>query len=38
MSLPAATDTTLRTSLAPQSIAIIGASENPHKIGGRPVA
>lgn len=31
-------DTSLRTSLAPQSIAIIGASENPHKIGGRPVA
>jgi acyl-CoA synthetase (NDP forming) len=38
MSLPAATDTTLRSSLAPRSIAIIGASENPHKIGGRPVA
>ncbi len=28
----------LRLALAPRSIAIIGASDNPHKIGGRPLA
>jgi acyl-CoA synthetase (NDP forming) len=28
----------LTAALAPRSIAIIGASENPHKIGGRPIA
>ncbi|HKO07692.1 MAG TPA: CoA-binding protein, partial [Alphaproteobacteria bacterium] len=28
----------LRPALAPKSVAIIGASENPNKIGGRPVA
>lgn len=28
----------LTAALAPQSIAVIGASENPHKIGGRPIA
>ncbi len=28
----------LRLALAPRSIAVIGASENPHKIGGRPLA
>lgn len=28
----------LRTVLAPRSIAVIGASDNPHKIGGRPIA
>ncbi|MFI4986611.1 MAG: acetate--CoA ligase family protein [Alphaproteobacteria bacterium] len=28
----------LRPALDPKSVAIIGASENPHKIGGRPVA
>ncbi|KQP15151.1 acetate--CoA ligase family protein [Pseudorhodoferax sp. Leaf267] len=28
----------LAAALNPQSIAIIGASENPHKIGGRPIA
>ena len=28
----------LRTALAPRSIAVIGASDNPHKIGGRPIA
>ena len=28
----------LRAALAPRSVAIIGASENPNKIGGRPVA
>ena len=28
----------LRTALAPKSIAVIGASDNPHKIGGRPIA
>ena len=27
----------LRTALAPRSIAVIGASDNPHKIGGRPI-
>lgn len=28
----------LRTALAPRAIAVIGASDNPHKIGGRPIA
>ena len=28
----------LRLALAPRSIAVIGASDNPHKIGGRPIA
>ncbi|MFO1326330.1 MAG: acetate--CoA ligase family protein [Rubrivivax sp.] len=28
----------LRTALAPRSIAVIGASDNAHKIGGRPIA
>jgi acetate---CoA ligase (ADP-forming) len=28
----------LRTALDPHSIAILGASDNPHKIGGRPLA
>ncbi|HTS52235.1 MAG TPA: acetate--CoA ligase family protein [Burkholderiales bacterium] len=28
----------LRTVLAPKSVALIGASENPNKIGGRPLA
>ncbi len=28
---------TLRAALAPQSIAIVGASDNPHKVGGRPI-
>ena len=28
----------LRVALAPRSIAVIGASENPNKIGGRPIA
>ena len=28
----------LRVALAPRSIAVIGASENPNKIGGRPLA
>ena len=28
----------LRLALAPRSIAVIGASDNPHKIGGRPLA
>jgi acyl-CoA synthetase (NDP forming) len=28
----------LRRALAPRSIAVIGASDNPHKIGGRPIA
>ena len=27
----------IRTALAPRSIAVIGASDNPHKIGGRPI-
>ncbi len=27
----------LRAALAPASIAIIGASDNPHKVGGRPI-
>src|SRR5690348_2597988 len=27
----------LSTALDPESIAIIGASENPHKVGGRPL-
>jgi acyl-CoA synthetase (NDP forming) len=27
----------LRTALDPESIAIIGASDNPHKVGGRPL-
>lgn len=29
---------TLRRALAPRSIAVIGASDNAHKIGGRPIA
>lgn len=29
---------TLRQALAPRSIAVIGASDNPNKIGGRPLA
>jgi acyl-CoA synthetase (NDP forming) len=28
---------TLRAALAPASIAIVGASDNPHKVGGRPI-
>ncbi|MDO9436554.1 acetate--CoA ligase family protein [Hydrogenophaga sp.] len=28
----------LRVALAPNAIGVIGASENPHKIGGRPIA
>lgn len=28
---------TLRAALAPQSIAVVGASDNPHKVGGRPI-
>lgn len=28
----------LRAALDPQSVAVIGASTNPHKIGGRPIA
>ena len=28
---------TLRAALAPLSIAVIGASDNPHKVGGRPI-
>lgn len=28
----------LRRALAPRSIAVIGASDNPHKIGGRPIS
>ncbi|HJS37376.1 MAG TPA: CoA-binding protein, partial [Burkholderiales bacterium] len=28
---------TLRAALAPGSIAIVGASDNPHKVGGRPI-
>jgi acyl-CoA synthetase (NDP forming) len=28
---------TLRAALAPRSIAVIGASDNPHKVGGRPI-
>lgn len=27
----------LRAALAPESVAIIGASDNPHKVGGRPI-
>ena len=27
----------LQSALDPRSVAIIGASENPHKIGGRPI-
>ena len=30
--------TDLQVALNPQSIAIVGASENPHRIGGRPLA
>ena len=29
---------TLAAAVAPKSVAIIGASQNPHKIGGRPIA
>src|SRR5216110_66832 len=28
----------LRAALAPRSVAVIGASTNPNKIGGRPIA
>ena len=28
---------TLRAALEPRSIAIVGASDNPHKVGGRPI-
>ncbi len=28
---------TLRAALSPRSIAIVGASDNPHKVGGRPI-
>jgi acyl-CoA synthetase (NDP forming) len=28
---------TLRAALAPRSVAIVGASDNPHKVGGRPI-
>ena len=28
---------TLRAALNPQSVAIVGASENPDKVGGRPI-
>jgi acyl-CoA synthetase (NDP forming) len=28
---------TLRAALAPRSIAVVGASDNPHKVGGRPI-
>jgi acetate---CoA ligase (ADP-forming) len=28
----------LRTALAPRSVVVIGASDQPHKIGGRPIA
>ncbi|MGE3160808.1 MAG: acetate--CoA ligase family protein [Burkholderiales bacterium] len=28
---------TLRAALQPRSIAVIGASDNPHKVGGRPI-
>ncbi|HEX4927976.1 MAG TPA: CoA-binding protein, partial [Burkholderiales bacterium] len=27
----------LRAALSPRSIAIVGASDNPHKVGGRPI-
>src|SRR6266850_4001442 len=27
----------LQSALAPRSVAIIGASDNPHKVGGRPI-
>ena len=27
----------LAAALAPQSIAVVGASDNPHKVGGRPI-
>ena len=27
----------LQAALAPRSIAVIGASDNPHKVGGRPI-
>ncbi|HVC10467.1 MAG TPA: acetate--CoA ligase family protein [Burkholderiales bacterium] len=27
----------LRAALAPRSVAIVGASDNPHKVGGRPI-
>src|SRR5438128_8256648 len=30
-------DEVLTCAVAPRSIAVIGASENPHKIGGRPI-
>ena len=28
---------TLRAALEPRSVAIVGASDNPHKVGGRPI-
>ena len=28
---------TLRAALDPRSVAIVGASENPNKVGGRPI-
>jgi len=31
------TPSDLRAALAPASIAIVGASDNPHKVGGRPI-
>src|SRR5688500_10661247 len=27
----------LQSALAPRSVAVIGASDNPHKVGGRPI-
>jgi predicted CoA-binding protein len=27
----------LQSALAPRSVAVIGASDNPHKVGGRPL-
>lgn len=30
--------TSLSVALAPRSIAVLGASDNPHKVGGRPIA
>jgi acetate---CoA ligase (ADP-forming) len=27
----------LRFALSPRSVAVIGASDNPHKVGGRPI-
>ena len=28
----------LKKGFAPASIAVLGASDNPHKVGGRPIA